>query len=87
MRKILKSTAGFKKILGRCSRGGGLVRLGVHGICIRRLAIQWKYQVILRINNLRLEQAMRDLSCGYREILLNMISLGVTRVENEGISC
>ena len=30
---------------------------------------------------------MRNLSCGNREILLNVISLGVKRVETEGRSC
>ena len=46
-----------------------------------------EYEVILRINNMGLEEAMRNLSCGNQEILFNVISHGVKRVDTEGISC
>lgn len=32
-----------------------------------------EYEVILRIKNLGLEEAIRNLSCGNKEILFNMI--------------
>ena len=46
-----------------------------------------EYEVVLRINNLGLEEAMRNLSCGNQEILFNVISHGAKKVDTKGISC
>ena len=46
-----------------------------------------EYEVILRIKNLGLEEAIRNLSCGNKQILFNVISHGVKRVDTEGICC
>ena len=62
-------------------RCGDVVRPWVLGICNDRLI----WGKILRIDNLKLERAMRNLNSSDQEILLAVIWLVLTRVETEEI--
>ena len=61
---------------------GCVVRPWVHRICNRRL-MRVK---ILWIDHLRLEQAMRNLTCGDQEILVAVIWMALTKVKTEKTS-